>query len=309
MNLKRTNNAVSEIIGTVILLAIAISTISAVYATVLSDSGPFEDTIVTVVGRLDGGDVVFEHRSGEPLDLNSKVLLTIGGIKLSPMTLDYLLDDKSKSDGLWNIGEAIVFSDIDVTGLQVEVTVIDEETNSVVLWGILQEGRISDRLGGVWHFDDNTGNIAGVWHFDDNTGNIATEAFNGVNGILKPEGIDVFGPRWDDQIKINGISSLRFDGFDDYVYVQGNAISLNAPNEITVEAWFKFADSDLLSEYEYGPSFGYQPDIIQISEGIYGIAYKDQGHIGVLKTVRIASDGTITSDIYNNSLVFGKRSH
>jgi len=293
MLIKMGDTAVSEIIGAVLLLAIAISIFSVVYMNVLSDDGPNPESHVTIVGKLENDDIIFEHRRGEDLGMNTNILLSIGGRDFNMKIGDSaLLDGYSKNDGFWNIGERLVYSDFNVTGLEVKSTIIDAESNSQVWWGMLQEGRILNMLGGVWHFDDNAGNVA-------------TEAFNGVNGVLKPNGAGIFGPRWDDQIKINGSSSLRFDGFDDYVQVPGNAVSLYAPDEVTVEAWFKFPDNNLLSEYEYGPSFGYQPDIIQISEGVYGIAYKDQGHLGVLKTVRISSDGTIIADIYNHSLDYG----
>ncbi|UCH71787.1 MAG: LamG domain-containing protein, partial [Thermoplasmatales archaeon] len=108
------------------------------------------------------------------------------------------------------------------------------------------------------------------------------------------------------QILVNGTSSLRFRDSVDHVYVPGDSVSLDASvsDELTVEAWFKFPDSNILDEYKYGPAFGYQPDLIQISEGVYGIAYRDQGQVGTLKTIRITDGGAIIGDIYNHSIEF-----
>jgi len=284
MNLKRTDKAVSEIIGTVILLAIAISTISAVYATVLSDSGPFEDTIVTVVGRLDGSDVVFEHRSGEPLGLNSKVLLTIGGIELSPMTLDYLLDDESKSDGLWNIGEAVIFSDIDVTGLQVRVTIIDEETNSVVLWGILEEGYVAplQGRGGIWHLNENSGNITYDSSPNSNHGTIFDATWTtGVNS-----------------------SALSFDGLNDHVRVN-DSYGIDIFDGITVEAWMKpLTEKFNINRSVFDAKFAYDPNIIHIYDDVYLVAGQGTNGKGILHTVKIADDGQIKDVIGANKSIF-----
>ena len=137
MNMRKDNKAVSEVIGAIVLVVIAVSALSTVYAFVLSDSGPSSEALVTIVGKLDANDIVFEHRSGEPLGLNSKVLLDIAGRRLDPLTLNYLMDVSSKENNLWNIGEQLIFSGIDLTGLQVEATIVDEETNSMVMWGVL----------------------------------------------------------------------------------------------------------------------------------------------------------------------------
>ena len=142
MKLKTGDSAVSEIIGTIILLFIAVSTFSAIYLNVLSDNGPNPEAYVTITGRIESGEVIFTHQRGEALDLESQVLLTIAGEHHEQLSVKDLLDDISKSDGLWNIGEQLSFSqpNIDLTDKQVEATIVDKDSNSLVFWGTLQEG-------------------------------------------------------------------------------------------------------------------------------------------------------------------------
>jgi hypothetical protein len=101
---------------------------------------------------------------------------------------------------------------------------------------------------------------------------------------------------------VSGASALRFDGIDDYVFVEGDSVSLDITDAISIESWVKFPEDNKLHNFTYGPAFGYEPDIIHVSDNVYAVMYRDQAEIGVLKSVNIASDGTITEDIHNNSL-------
>jgi len=283
-------HAVAEILGSILLIAMAISAFSIIYINVLSDSGPPPESYATIVGKLESGDVVFEHRRGESLGLDTKVIISIGG-KDYIMNLkdDTLLDIEKKIDGFWNIGEKLVFSEMDTTGLQVETTIIDKESNSVVMWGILQEGNIITTPGAIWHFDENGGDIA----FD---------SLNNNHGHLCPN--STFGPTWDEESKISGPSALRFDGINDYVKVKGNSVSLDITDTITLESWIKFPEGNVLHKFNYSEAFGYEPNIIQVSNKVYAVAYRDQQEQGILKSVKIFQDGTMSIDIHNNTLVF-----
>jgi hypothetical protein len=282
------NHAVTEIIGSILLIAIVIGIFASIYVYVLSDSGPSNESNVKIVGKLESGDVVFENRRGESLRLDTEVILSLGGWKyLLDINDDSLLNNEAKKDGYWNIGERLVYSEMNITGLQVESTIVDKVSNSVVMWGILQEGKIISVPGAIWHFDENSGNRA----FD---------SLNNNTGWLKPD--ITFGPQWEDQYKASGASSLRFDSLNDYVLVEGDSVSLDLTDDISIESWIRFSGDYKLNNFNYGPAFGYEPDIIHVSGNVYAVVYRDQAEIGVLKSVKIASDGTITEDIYNNSL-------
>jgi len=285
---SRWNRAVTEIIGSILLIAIAISVFSLIYLYVLSDSGPSPEAYVNIVGKLESGDVVFENRRGESLGLDTQLILLLGGRKYD-MTIDEnsLLSDEDKNDGYWNIGERLVYSGMNITDLQVESTIVDKATKSVVMWGILQEGDIIKIPGAIWHFDEKGGYRA----FD---------SLNNNTGWLRPNAI--FGPRWETLNMVSGASALKFDGINDHVFVEGNSVSLDITDAISIESWVKFPEDNKLNNYRFGPAFGYEPDVIHVSDNVYAVMYRDQAEIGMLKTVKIAPDGTITEDIYNNSL-------
>jgi hypothetical protein len=89
----------------------------------------------------EGKEIVLEHRGGEDLGLDTKIMFIIAGKQIIK-TVGELLDDESKADGQWNIGEKLVYDDMDITGLQVEATVIDDQSQAVVMSGVIQEGLV-----------------------------------------------------------------------------------------------------------------------------------------------------------------------
>ena len=289
MKIKMGDSAFSEIVGSIVLLAIAVSIFSLLYLNVLSDNGPDSNPNVTIVGQLNDNEVLFEHRRGESLGMNSEVIITLGGREYRMVIYDSSETTDNNNNNEWDIGESFFGPNLDITDpepLQVESKIIDPETNSIVWWGTLQEGKIFTKIGGVWHLDDNGGSIA-------------TEAINQVNGLLN-------GCRWDSIYQRSGASCLRFNGFNDRVNVPGNSVSLDAPEEVTIESWFRFPVDNDLDDYKFGPAFGYMPDIIQISEGVYAVAYQDKPEVGgVVKTLAINTEGIMDDTIIvDHELVF-----
>jgi hypothetical protein len=150
MNVRKCRNkinkhAVSEILGTVLLLVMSIAIFTSVYFFVIDQSTNSKDRALpsSSIAGLTSEDkyIILEHRGGEDVSLESQVVLLIGG-KSYNFTVADLLDFESKKDGAWNIGEKLVFSAVDITDLQVEVTITDYESNSVIMGGILQEGEM-----------------------------------------------------------------------------------------------------------------------------------------------------------------------
>ena len=136
---KRSNDAVADIVGTVMMLGIAVSLIAMVYISVLSY--PFTPSPISadLIGSVDGNNIIIEHHGGDSLSLSTEIAITVGG-STTRVTVEDYLDDESKEDGLWNIGERVVYSDETLTGLQVKAVVVDVKSNSAILMGILQEG-------------------------------------------------------------------------------------------------------------------------------------------------------------------------
>jgi len=136
---KRTDEAISDLLGTMLLLTVAVSVFSVISLNTLSDISPEEHPLVTIVGALEGNNVILTHRGGESLPLESEIVLTIGGTQLN-FTAGQLLDNKSKQDELWTVGELLVYSGTNLTGLRVEATVVDVKDDTTLLMGILQHG-------------------------------------------------------------------------------------------------------------------------------------------------------------------------
>jgi len=139
--IKINNKAVSEILGSVLLIAIAISAFTIVYINFLSDEGPSETTYVTIVGWIEDGNIFFEHQKGEGINIDSKVtIIPRGDYKEKDIfTVEELLDPStSNGNNIWDIGERLVYP-IKLMGWNVEAKIVDSKSNSIVFWGTLQE--------------------------------------------------------------------------------------------------------------------------------------------------------------------------
>ena len=147
MKIKKTNGAVSEIIGTMLLLIIAISALSIIYFHVLSDDGPSPETFVKIAGKVIGTNVILEHQGGEPLELDAKLSITIVGDTNNTEVGDWLNDENN--NGKWNLGERLIFPfEYNLSRLgeyrKVDVMAVDDETNSIVLTGPIELHPVSD---------------------------------------------------------------------------------------------------------------------------------------------------------------------
>ena len=76
---KRTNFAVCEIVGTILMLGIATGSFSVVYYQVVNTPAPIPAPIVEISGSVDENNIVLMHRGGEPLSLDTEYLLEVGG--------------------------------------------------------------------------------------------------------------------------------------------------------------------------------------------------------------------------------------
>ena len=79
MRFKKTDNAVSEVVGSVVLLAIAVVFVSAIYVNILSDEGPIDRPFVTITGRAQDEYVYITNQMGESLSTDTIVSLKIAG--------------------------------------------------------------------------------------------------------------------------------------------------------------------------------------------------------------------------------------
>ncbi len=138
---KTGQNAVSDVIANILLLGITVSLFAGLAYVVLNLPYNPSTPNNSIVAYVDGNLIKIEHRGGEPLDLNTKINVIIGDISDQILVDDYLSVDQ-KEDNKWGIGEIISYnwSGGNLSNYQIEVSVIDDISNSIVMYGLVQEG-------------------------------------------------------------------------------------------------------------------------------------------------------------------------
>ncbi|MBE3122484.1 MAG: hypothetical protein IMZ58_09805 [Thermoplasmata archaeon] len=147
---KRSNKAVSEIMGTILLLSISLSLLCIVYVLVLnnatSPSSTYHVSSAQIIASADEKNVVLQNNGGVPLSLNTKLIITIGGQDFFVSAKDYIVD--ANGDGQWSIGEQIIFTPPSIAslfGLEIQIKIINPDTNSMIMAGLVQEGARGDQ--------------------------------------------------------------------------------------------------------------------------------------------------------------------
>jgi len=138
MKENMSKDAVSEILGTVLLLAMAVALFAVLYIIVFSITVTTTPPIVNLVGSIDGDNVIIEHHGGESLDSDVNIIVTIGGVRNTINVSSNLSD--SNGNGKWDTGERIVYSNGSISGVQVDANVVDDTSNSLIFIATLQEG-------------------------------------------------------------------------------------------------------------------------------------------------------------------------
>jgi hypothetical protein len=135
-NLKNSNEMVSDLVGTFVLLAIAVVIFSSLYGIVFSYPITTDPAKVTIIGTIEGDTIILEHRGGEALGPETIIPITIAGNRTTSTVRDLLID--TNGDGLWNIGERLVYPfTYNLSYLDADVMAVDIESNNLVLIGTL----------------------------------------------------------------------------------------------------------------------------------------------------------------------------
>lgn len=142
MKNKRENHAVSEIVSVALLLGISIGLFSGVQLIVFSY--PYEPSppSLDLVGSIDQDNISIEHHGGDRISLEAQIRVIIGDANyISIKAKDYLDSNSSDNDDYWEIGEIVSYNpNIKLKGMRVETTIVDKETNSIVMNGVIQGG-------------------------------------------------------------------------------------------------------------------------------------------------------------------------
>jgi len=121
---------------------------SALYFQILSIPTPASPLIVNISGTIDENCILLEHCGGETLSLDTEISITIDDSTVNMAVGDYL-DNESKDDGVWSLGERMVYPiKIDILDLnknpQAEIVVIDRDSNSLVMIGTIDIEAVCD---------------------------------------------------------------------------------------------------------------------------------------------------------------------
>ncbi len=135
--MKRANKAVSEMVGTLLLLGMSVSLFSVIYISVLTMYPASSSPSVNLICSIEDNNVTLEHRGGKSLDLNTELILNVDSVNNKFTVGDYL-SNESKENGVWNIGERVVYPVGDITDKKVSLSVVDKKSNSVIMMVVFQ---------------------------------------------------------------------------------------------------------------------------------------------------------------------------
>jgi hypothetical protein len=144
MKNKRANKAVSDIVGTALLLGMAIALFSIVQILALSLPYNPNPPSARLVGNIGGETIYIVHHGGESLSLDTKIIFTIDNdISITKTAGEgNLVHSDSGDPNLWDIGEKVEFNPDgfeDLSDIPVQITIIDVESNTIAMQSTIQE--------------------------------------------------------------------------------------------------------------------------------------------------------------------------
>lgn len=135
------NEAVSEIMGTLILITIAVTLFSALTLIILNPWINYSDETppnVFLVGYIKNDDVIIEHHGGIPLSAQTKITISIDGVPDTFTVNQFHYWNDANGDGAWSIGEQVVYPGGNLQGKKVTCVIVDIKKNSIVFDKTLQ---------------------------------------------------------------------------------------------------------------------------------------------------------------------------
>jgi len=129
--------SVSEVLGTILLLAVAVTVITIISYNVLNKEVYVEESNPTIIATVEGSNIIFEHRGGERLGFNTEITVKIAGAEDKILVKDNIKID-SNSNNKWDIGEKVEYPFVyDFSNSKAEVMVVDVQKNKIVMDGVL----------------------------------------------------------------------------------------------------------------------------------------------------------------------------
>jgi hypothetical protein len=144
MTTKRGQQAVTAIIGTVMLMAMALSMFAVLNVLVFSIPFHPASPSVSLIGWINESNYIhIEHNGGEPLPPETKIYITIGTTRYDRtiQDLEILLD--STQTGHLNFGETLIVPPLatpnEYLNTNIAIVIVDPESNSIIMSGSLQK--------------------------------------------------------------------------------------------------------------------------------------------------------------------------
>jgi len=139
---------VSEVVGEILLLAIIIPSVSAIYYVVLSSEPPQAETIINIGADVQGNYIVLQHLGGEPIPGDAYITYIINGTEYRKKIED-LLPPSAKENHQWDIGERICIPftyDIDYLKNfdHATIQITDPIHNTILFFNMLPMQAMSD---------------------------------------------------------------------------------------------------------------------------------------------------------------------
>ena|GEM_PF-7118726 len=127
--------AVSEVLGTILLLGIAVSLFSIVYVSVLSVPANPPTPSANIAFSVEENTIYLDHYGGTPLSLDTLVMMNINGLKIQKTieTIESSLAWDTNLDGEWSVGERLAYFNNNISGNKIEMSIVDTISNSLII--------------------------------------------------------------------------------------------------------------------------------------------------------------------------------
>jgi hypothetical protein len=134
---KFNDYAISEVIGTNLLILITMIMFSLLLTTVFTVIEPeVESPTVDILCQVDEDNILLSHVGGESLSTHVKIIINIGFGTNQEYLVDDYLNDELKEGG-WEFGESLVLNTNQIVGNDIIVNLLDVESNSIIFSAII----------------------------------------------------------------------------------------------------------------------------------------------------------------------------
>ena len=131
--LTRKDKAVSSVISTLLLLSMSMSFFALLYYIAFAEISPTPRApSFDAIATLEGENLIIIHKGGEPINTDAEIIVRVGNVPMTGIIENYL-DSAAVENGLWDVGEKLIFNVGPVSNERIDVMIIDTRSNKLVL--------------------------------------------------------------------------------------------------------------------------------------------------------------------------------